>query len=162
MHQQFYSCAPAELRLHNEGMSETPVEPGLPQGFEPHFRKSPLTEPWEPLFFKRDGDWFHLGVRIATPHTNARGLAHGALISALADNAMGLACVQIAEGASALTAHLALDYLGVVRIGEFMDVAARPTKIAGALAFAEATVTADGRLAARASAIFSLRTKPAE
>ena len=25
----------------------------IPEGFEPHFRKSPLTDPWEPLFWMR-------------------------------------------------------------------------------------------------------------
>ena len=24
------------------------------EGFEPHFRKSPLTDPWEPLYSQRD------------------------------------------------------------------------------------------------------------
>jgi hypothetical protein len=23
---------------------------GIPEGFEPHFRKSPFTDPWEPLY----------------------------------------------------------------------------------------------------------------
>ena len=25
----------------------------IPAGFEPHFRKSPLTDPWEPLYSKK-------------------------------------------------------------------------------------------------------------
>ena len=25
----------------------------IPEGFEPHFRKSPMTDPWEPLYSKR-------------------------------------------------------------------------------------------------------------
>ena len=25
----------------------------IPDGFEPHFRKSPLTDPWEPLYRRK-------------------------------------------------------------------------------------------------------------
>jgi acyl-coenzyme A thioesterase PaaI-like protein len=61
----------------------------IPEGFEPHFRKSPFTDPWEPLYSKRTYKAVIIGLRLAKPHTNARGNVHGGLISALADNAMG-------------------------------------------------------------------------
>ena len=64
----------------------------IPAGFEPHSRKSPLTDPWEPIYSKRTADAIILGVAAGTPHTNARGLIHGGLIAALADNAMGHSC----------------------------------------------------------------------
>ena len=57
-----------------------------PPGFARHFRQSPLTDPWEPLWSMRDGEAFVLALEIAAPHTNARGMAHGGLIAALADN----------------------------------------------------------------------------
>ena len=31
----------------------TAIDTDIPAGFEPHFRKSPLTDPWEPLYSKR-------------------------------------------------------------------------------------------------------------
>ena len=58
----------------------TPSE--IPAGFEPHFRKSPLTEPWEPLYSKRLPDRIVLGLHTRQPHTNSRGLIHGGLIAA--------------------------------------------------------------------------------
>jgi acyl-coenzyme A thioesterase PaaI-like protein len=64
----------------------------IPEGFERHFRQSPLTDPWEPIYSKRTADAVIIGLRLATPHTNSRGLIHGGLITALADNAMGLSC----------------------------------------------------------------------
>ena len=36
-----------------------------------------------------------MGLRLAKPHTNARGLIHGGLIASLADNAMGYSCAQV-------------------------------------------------------------------
>jgi hypothetical protein len=34
-------------------MTDTSAITDIPDGFEPHFRKSPLTDPWEPLYSKR-------------------------------------------------------------------------------------------------------------
>jgi hypothetical protein len=46
----------------------------IPAGFEPHFRKSPFTDPWEPLYSKKTEKSVSMGLRLAKPHTNARGL----------------------------------------------------------------------------------------
>ena len=75
-------------------MTDTPAIIDIPDGFEPHFRKSPLTDPWEPLYSKRTDKAVIIGLRLAKPHTNGRGLVHGGLITALADNAMGYSCAQ--------------------------------------------------------------------
>ncbi len=64
----------------------------IPEGFERHTRRSPLTDPWEPLYSKQTDKAVIIGLRLAKPHTNGRGLIHGGLIAALADNAMGHSC----------------------------------------------------------------------
>ena len=85
----------------------------IPEGFEPHSRKSPLTEPWEPLYAKRTDKAVIIGLRLAKPHTNGRGLIHGGLIAALADNAMGYSCAHQMGGVSSLvTIGLAVDFVG--------------------------------------------------
>lgn len=128
-----------------------------PPGFAPHFRKSPLTDAWEPLYSKREGDVLTIGVLIATPHTNARGMAHGGLIAALADNAMGLACALSGSGVGGIvTVSLTCDFTGTARIGDWLEVAATPVRRGRTLAFGEARVTAGDRLIARASAVFSV------
>ena len=43
----------------------------IPEGFERHTRRSPLTDPWEPLYSKRTGEAVIIGLRLAKPHTNA-------------------------------------------------------------------------------------------
>lgn len=129
-----------------------------PSGFAAHFRKSPLTDPWEPLYSKRDAEGgFAIGLWIDTPHCNARGLAHGGLISALADNAMGLACVIATGGeGGAVTVQLSTDFLGSARAGQWLEIAAAPVKLGRTLSFAEARISADGELIAKASAVFRM------
>lgn len=128
----------------------------VPPGYEPHFRKSPVTDPWEPLFVRRDGSALSLGLRIAAAHCNARGLLHGGVISALADNAMGLACVMQMERTSALTVSLSVDFLAVGRVGQWLEVSAEPAKLGRTLAFADARIKADGEMIAKATATFRI------
>ena len=49
----------------------------IPAGFAPHARKSPLTEPWQPLYSKRTDKAVIIGLRVAKPHTNGRTTASG-------------------------------------------------------------------------------------
>lgn len=127
----------------------------VPDGFEPHYRKSPVTDAWEPLFSRRTDEAVQLGLRVAEAHTNSRGLAHGGLISALADNAMGLSCGVGLEGASGLlTVNLALDFIAVARIGQWLQVEPLVVKRGRSLCFAQALVTADGEVCARANGTF--------
>src|SRR5229473_1726713 len=90
--------------------SESPMTTDVPDGFEPHFRKSPFTDPWEPLYSKRTDKAVIMGLRLAKPHTNAHGLIHGGLIATLADNAMGYSCAhQLGWTSYLATIGLAVD-----------------------------------------------------
>ena len=53
------------------------TSPGIPAGFEPHFRKSPFTDPWEPLYSKAENGAILLALRIRQPIATA-GASHTA------------------------------------------------------------------------------------
>jgi uncharacterized protein (TIGR00369 family) len=134
-----------------------------PAGFEPHVRKSPLTDPWEPLYARITDDRVVLGLTVATPHTNSRGLLHGGLIAALADNPMGLSCRQVLvrDGVAAsglVTVSLAVDYMGKADIGDWLAVDTDFVRAGRTLCFAGATVAANGQPVARAHATFRVQT----
>ncbi|HEY9219214.1 MAG TPA: PaaI family thioesterase [Phenylobacterium sp.] len=127
----------------------------LPAGFEPHERKSPLTQPWEPLFARKTDRAVVIGLYAAEAHTNSRGFVHGGLISALADNAMGLSCGRVVGGdVSFVTVSLSVDFLGVARIGQWLEFDTVFVRPGSTLSFAQAFVTADGEPCARADAVF--------
>ena len=130
-------------------------ELSAPPGFERHFRQSPVTVPWEPLWSRRDGARFRLGLHVAQPHCNSRGMLHGGIISALSDNAMGLACVFALGGnAGLVTVQLSVEYLGAARQGDWLEIVAIPAKTGRTLSHASADVFAGEKLVARATAIF--------
>jgi uncharacterized protein (TIGR00369 family) len=129
-----------------------------PEGFAPHFRKSPVTDPWEPLHSRRDaGNAVQIGVRIATAHCNSRGMLHGGVIATLADNAMGLSCGAAMDPPPAkglVKVSLNIDYVGAGRIGQWLLVAPRVIRAGRTLGFVDALITADETIVARASGSF--------
>jgi uncharacterized protein (TIGR00369 family) len=135
----------------------------VPAGYQPHFRKSPFTDPWEPLFSKKTETGVSMGLRLATPHTNARGLIHGGLIASLADNSMGYSCAQ-ATGwrTSFVTVTLAVDYLGSARIGQWLAVECEVIRTGQTLCFAQSLIRADDAAIARANATFRVVPKEDE
>jgi uncharacterized protein (TIGR00369 family) len=132
----------------------------IPPGFEPHFRKSPFTDPWEPLYARKTEKAITLGLRVDRPHTNGRGLIHGGLIAALADNTMGYSCAQALGWASSLvTISLAVDYLGNGEVGQWLSVEGEVIKAGNTICFAQSLVRVDDALIARASATFRVVKK---
>lgn len=127
----------------------------IPAGFEPHFRKSPFTDPWEPLYSKSTEKAVVMGLRLAKAHTNARGLIHGGLIASLADNAMGYSCAQ-ATGwtTSFVTVSLAVDYVSSAQIGQWLVVECEVIKTGSTLCFAQSLIKADEAVIARANGTF--------
>lgn len=126
------------------------------EGFEPHFKSSPLTDPWEPLYSKREAKQITIGLLITAAHTNSRGFVHGGLIAALADNAMGLSCAQQREGRSGgVTLNLSIDYLSVGHLGDWMEFQTHVTKVGRSISVAECHVVVADRVIARANASFS-------
>jgi len=132
-----------------------------PDGFAPHFRRSRVTDPWEPLFSRRLDGALQIGVEVSEAHCNSRGLVHGAVIAALADNAMGLTYVAALRAADpepapggAVTLSLSVDYAATAPLGAWLMVAPRLIRAGRTIGFVDALVTADDGVVARASASF--------
>lgn len=127
----------------------------IPEGFEKHDRRSPVTDPWEPIYRRLSGDTVVLAVRAGPAHCNSRGFVHGGLISALADNAMGLSCGRkLGEVSGLVTVNLTVDFLGSALTGQWLEFDTVFVKPGGTLCFTQAFVTADGQPCARANAVF--------
>jgi acyl-coenzyme A thioesterase PaaI-like protein len=133
----------------------------VPEGFTPHLRKSPLTDPWEPLYARQAPDRLVLGVRVRPEHCNSRSMPHGGFLAALADNAMGLSLgVNLAAArqpaGGLVTVSLTLDYLGSAKLGQWLEFDTDFVKLGRSICCAAATVRADGVPVARARATFKL------
>jgi len=134
-------------------MSDTDV----PAGYRLHDRHSGLTAPWQPIYQRAHASGLSLGLRAGKAHVNSREFVHGGLISALADNAMGLSCAaRLPEIQGLVTVSMTLDYLGVARQGQWLEVRAEVLRAGGSLCYAAARIYADEQLCASASAVFKV------
>ena len=137
-------------------------EKHVPDGFERHFRRSGLTDPWAPLYSRKRPDRIQMGLFLAEQHCNSRGLVHGGLIAALADNAMGLSCVVALDavgrgpGKGLVTVSLGTDYLGSAKLGEWLEIDPEPVKVGGSICFARAIIRGDDKPIAMANATFKI------
>jgi uncharacterized protein (TIGR00369 family) len=126
-----------------------------PEGFSAHFRKSPVTDPWEPLFSRQVDGALQIGLYLREAHCNSRGFLHGGVIAALADNAMGLSCRKALDSVRGLvTISLTVDYVGAAKVGQWLQIEPRVLRTGRSMSFADALVTAEGALIARANAVF--------
>jgi uncharacterized protein (TIGR00369 family) len=133
-------------------------------GFALHFRSSPATKPWEPLYSREREAVIDIGFEVTDAHCNSRGILHGGVIAALADNAMGLSYGRAASGggsgsasgAAAVTVHLSIDYVSSARKGDWIEINPRIIRAGSTIGFVDAIILADGRIAARANAVFRM------
>ena len=132
----------------------------IPEGFERQTRGSPLTDPWEPIYSRKTPDAIILGLRLATPHTNARGFVHVGLIAALADKAMGHSCGYKMRGAySLVTVSMAIDFISSGQIGQWLAIETDVIKTGSTICFAQSLIKADDVVIARANATFRVVPK---
>jgi acyl-coenzyme A thioesterase PaaI-like protein len=129
----------------------------VPEGFERHTRRSGLTDPWEPIYARRFTHGVSLAIRASAAHANSRGFVHGGLITALADNAMGLSCgEQVANTSGLVTVSLSVDFVGFAKVGQWLEIRPHVIKAGKSLCFATALVLADDSVCARASGVFKV------
>ena len=139
---------------------EAPVTVDIPSGFEPHFRKSPFTDPWEPLYSRKTDRGVSMGLQLGRPHTNSRGLIHGGLIASLADNSMGYSCAQVMGWTTSfVTVSLAVDFIGSAKIGQWLVSECEVIKTGSTICFAQSLIKADDVVIARANATFRVVPK---
>ena len=139
----------------------------MPAGYRRHARRSPLTDPWEPLFAREIAGAVQLALELREAHCNSRGFAHGGLIATLADNAMGMSAVRqalqrsqakevSAKKASAVTVTLALDFIDTAQVSDCIEFHPAVLKLGRTLAFVDCRVICGERLIARGSATFRM------
>ena len=98
---------------------------------------------------------------VAHFHCNSRGLVHGAFLAGLADNATGLSCLAVLrskgrEVGGLLTVNLAIDYVGMASVGEWIATDTDVIKAGRTLCVASCLVATQARTIARVNATFQV------
>jgi acyl-coenzyme A thioesterase 13 len=128
----------------------------IPEGFRRMEKLSPFNALVGPLYERRDGETVSIGLALEEKHTNSRGKCHGGVLATLADLALGYAMLaKTGERGGFVTAHLAVDYAGAARAGDWVQSQVEIQRVGSRLAFANCYLVANGARIVRASAIFA-------
>lgn len=134
----------------------------IPDGFRRIERLSPFNALVGPLYERRDGDAVSIGLVVEDKHTNSRGMCHGGVLATLADLSLGYAMLaKSGDKGSFVTAHLAVDYAGAARAGDWIESKVEIQRVGSRLAFANCYLVVDEKPIVRASAIFARGEKSA-
>jgi acyl-coenzyme A thioesterase PaaI-like protein len=100
-----------------------------------------------------DGDV--VGLWIGAQHLNRSGAAQGGLLATLVDFALGRAIRATAQS-RAVTVSLTTDFLGAAQQGDFVEARTEIERLGGTLAFADCSLTVEGREIVRGRAVFAV------
>jgi uncharacterized protein (TIGR00369 family) len=127
----------------------------IPDGFVPFENQGPYLEYIGPIQVRQGADELVLGLRAEERHANHRGTVQGGLLSTFADFALGRAIEADADdGKDRATVSLTVDYLKPAKPGDWIESRTRVDRVGGTLAFADCSLTVDGREIVRSRAVW--------
>lgn len=125
-------------------------------GFTPHERTSPYLDLIGPVLSRASDSGIEFALAIDDRHVNARGFAHGGVLAALADVALGYAASSSQDPpAHLITTSLTLDFAGAVQRGEAVIASVDVQRVGRRMAFANCYLIAGERRVVHASAVFA-------
>jgi acyl-coenzyme A thioesterase 13 len=127
----------------------------VPDGFVPFENQGPFLQHIGPVHVREGGGELVLGLRAEDRHANHRGTVQGGLLSTFADFALGRAIEADAEDEKdRATVSLTVDFLKPAKLGDWIESRTRVDRVGGTLAFADCSLTVEGREIVRARAVW--------
>ena len=137
----------------------------IPEGFRPLNRGGQFLAQLGPLYLKKAGDQYIIGLRIEERHTNIRGIAHGGMLLTLADSALGIVLSSSRTPPQPMvTVNLSTDFVECANPGDWVEAHVDIQRVGKRLAFANCYLRVGERRILRASGVFALMppVKPKE
>jgi acyl-coenzyme A thioesterase 13 len=132
-----------------------PAPMEIPDGFAPFEPQGPFIEHVGPVLVRDGAHGPVFGLRVEERHTNHRGTIQGGMLSTFADFALGRAIEADADdGKERATVSLTVDFLKPAKPGDWIESRTRVERVGGTLAFADCSLTVEGREVVRARAVW--------
>jgi uncharacterized protein (TIGR00369 family) len=127
----------------------------VPEGFVPYDNQGPFLQHAGPIHVREAAGELVFGLRAERHHTNHRGTVQGGMLSAFADFALGRAIEADAQDdKDRATVSLTVDFLKPANPGDWIESRARVDRVGSTLAFADCSLTVEGREVVRARAVW--------
>ena len=134
------------------------IEPAPPPGFAPAGFSPGFLDRGGPYWLRASEAGTIVGLRIDEGHLNYQDVAHGGVLTTLADVAMSW-CVYNSESPplAVATATLTVNFLGAARLGEWLEADARIDRLGKCLAHTSGTIRCGDVAIATMTGVFSVR-----
>jgi uncharacterized protein (TIGR00369 family) len=104
----------------------------------------------------RHGD-ARFGFLVEAKHLNFADVVHGGMLTTLADQAMGMTALRASGNKSHATIELNMQFVGAVRIGEFVEAHCEVVRLTRAIIFMQCKLAVGTRVVANATGIWKIR-----
>tara|TARA_R110002167_G_scaffold30252_3_gene100111 strand:- start:207 stop:617 length:411 start_codon:yes stop_codon:yes gene_type:complete len=126
----------------------------VPAGFAPEQGGNAFTVLIGPLYERRDGEDYAMGLRADERHANRRGVVHGGTLFTLADHTLGNMVWTANENKPCATVSLNVDFVSGARAGQWLECTGHISRETRTLIFIKGEVTADGETVMTATGIW--------
>ncbi|MBJ6128091.1 PaaI family thioesterase [Microvirga splendida] len=109
-----------------------------------------------PLWQHGEGESLRFGFVAEEKHLNRRGVVHGGMLMAFADQALGLTAREVNGGLPQATIQLDTQFIAPVGVGEFVEVAAQVVRRTRSILFMRGTLVVGERAVASAQGIWKV------
>ena len=109
-----------------------------------------------PLWERREGEHATLAFLAEAKHLNRRGVVHGGMLLAFADQALGVAAWEVNGGAPQATIQLDTHFIAPVQVGEFVEARCHVVRRTRSLLFMAGTCVVGSRVVATAHGVWKV------
>ena len=128
-----------------------------PDGFEliPPF--GPLHESLGPIFARKEGSQYVVGMRVDARHHNKGAILHGGMMAFLIDTAFTYACVKRSEKPRpAVTTSMTVDFIGSAKAEDWIEARVDVLRSGRRVIFLSCCVFSNSLCIARGNATFQV------
>jgi uncharacterized protein (TIGR00369 family) len=130
-------------------------------GWEPIVNHTAFGNLVGPIWRREDGRHLRFGFIVAPKHLNRAGNLHGGMLMAVADQAMAMTARAATGGKPHATIELNIQFIGAVRLGEFVEVYPEVSRSTRSVVFMQAKMFVGARLVVTTNGIWKiLAVKP--
>ena len=113
-----------------------------------------------PIWRKEEGDRLRFGLIVASKHLNRAGNLHGGMLMTLADQSMAMTARKATGGKNHATIELNIQFVGVVRLGDFVEVHAEVVRATRSVVFMQAKMFVGTRVVVTTNGIWKILGEP--
>ena len=107
-----------------------------------------------PLWRRSDGESWSYAFLAEPKHLNRRGVVHGGMLTAFADQALGLTAWYANERQAQATVQLDVHFVDAVRAGDFVEAQCKVVRRTRSLLFMSAILAVGSRVVATANGVW--------